>query len=265
MHADDYSAVLIQASRPSRGRPGPTGRARVRAVGRHVGGALWEDLKMGTHHLYALEADRARHRRRVDDPLHPPLRLDDARRAQGVPARGTRRGGRLGRGTTRGLAGVTRFARRAPGEHRDSPPARDLRHAGAGGDRRRPDVREQHHARRREQLRVHLGLALEDVDPRREDRAGGAARRRGPPRRPPGRARCSRGRRADRIAASSARPMRPRVASVSGTWIDTMSASASSRWSCATQPGSPVSVRVWCRTLMPKPVARRATARPIRP
>ena len=46
-----------------------------------------------------------------------------------------------------------------------------LRHAPARGPRRAPDVRQQHRVRGGEQTRVHLGLALVDVDAGGEDRA----------------------------------------------------------------------------------------------
>ena len=77
-------------------------------------------------------------------------------------------------------------------EHGPRAFARDDRHARASGSRRTADVGQQHRARRGEQTRVHLGLALEHVDAGREDRALLERRRRAPPRRRPDRGRCSR-------------------------------------------------------------------------
>src|SRR5690242_21130590 len=48
-----------------------------------------------------LEADRRRERRRVAAPRRPRLGLDDARRGEGVPARGGRRRSGLGHGGSR--------------------------------------------------------------------------------------------------------------------------------------------------------------------
>ena len=62
------------------------------------------------------------------------------------------------------------------------------------------------------------------------------------------------------IRASSAAPNRPRVAGVSGTWIETTSDSARSLSNAS--GGAPSTTP---RTRMPKASARRATADPILP
>ena len=59
-------------------------------------GAVWKDLKMGVDNLRALEAHRARHRPRLDDHRHVPLRLDDAGRVQALPGRRARPRDRVG-------------------------------------------------------------------------------------------------------------------------------------------------------------------------
>ena len=132
--------------------------------------------------------------------------------------------------------------------------------------RRAADVREQHRVRRREQARVHLGLALVDVDPGAEDRA--VLERDGErllvdDR---ARARCSPAPPIGFISASRRASIEPASSSgVSGTCSDTMSTRGSRSSRSATHPVIPVSWRVWCSTSIPNPAARRATAWPMRP
>ena len=66
-----------------------------------------------------------------------------------------------------------------------------------------------------------------------------------------------------RIRARRSRSMRCWVDAVSGTWRLRMSTRATRSSRSAVHPGSPVSVRAWCSTSMPKASARRATARPM--
>ena len=132
---------------------------------------------------------------------------------------------------------------------------------------RAPDVGEQHGPRRGEQARVHLGLALEDVEPGREESALARARRRAPPRRRPDRARCSRAPRSGFMSASrrASIEVAGRVGERARAARRCRTRASSSSRSRGPARASPVSWRVWCSTCMPKPLARRATACPMRP
>ena len=59
------------------------------------GGAIWQDLKIGIEHLRSWK--RIAHGHRLDEPPHPPLRLDDARRDQDLLSRPARTSDPLGR------------------------------------------------------------------------------------------------------------------------------------------------------------------------
>jgi hypothetical protein len=90
LRAEDYRAVIL----PALERAAAAGEVRFVIVMRDFdgmsGGALWQDLKVGHRAPPGVEAHRAGDRHRVDAPSDRPVRLDDSRGDENLPARATR-------------------------------------------------------------------------------------------------------------------------------------------------------------------------------